>query len=252
MWKSSGLQDYSRYHFTGREGLRYFLISVLTIGLFAYFFYRSWIAFVLLLPFTGKLMKNRERSLAQKRRQELGEQFKDMILSVAANQKAGYSVENAVRESYRDLALLYGTESMICQEVRYMTAGLENNIVLEKLLYDFGRRSGHDDIMQFAEVFWIAKRSGGSMTEILGRTAAAIERKLETDKEIQVLLSAKKMEQKIMNLVPFLIISYISMTSPGFFDVLYHNAAGAVIMTGCLAVYLVSYRLSQKIVEIEV
>ena len=55
-----------------------------------------------------------------------------------------------------------------------------------------------------------------------------------------------------MNLVPFLIISYISMTSTGFFDVLYHNAVGIAIMTVCLVVYVAAYRLSEKIVDIEV
>ena len=252
MQRNSGLPDYSKYHFSTREGILYFLQSLLITGVFGYFFYRSLIATAILVPFAGKLMKEKAKTLAQRRQRELGEQFKDMVFSVAANQKAGYSVENAVRQSYRDMELLYGADSMICREILYIAAGLENNVVLENLLYDFGRRSGHPDIMQFAEVFRIAKRSGGNMTEILKKTAYAIEQKMETDKEIQVILSAKRMEQKIMNLVPFLIISYISVTSPGFFDVLYHNAAGIVIMTCCLAVYLVSVRLSRKIVEINV
>lgn len=106
--------------------------------------------------------------------------------------------------------------------------------------------------MQFAEIFLIAKRNGGSMTEILSVTADTIEQKTAVDKEIEVLLSSRKMEQKIMNAVPFFIIFYISLTSKGFFDVLYHNPAGILIMTICLAVYLAAFIISRKIVEIEV
>jgi len=55
-----------------------------------------------------------------------------------------------------------------------------------------------------------------------------------------------------MNVVPFFIIFYISLTSKGFFDVLYHNPVGILIMTICMAVYLAAFLLSEKIVEIEV
>ena len=55
-----------------------------------------------------------------------------------------------------------------------------------------------------------------------------------------------------MNLIPFLIMAYLQLTSAGFFDVLYGNPAGIVIMTGCLAVYLAAFLLSEKIVDIEV
>ena len=179
-------------------------------------------------------------------------QFKDLVLALSANGKAGYSIENAFRESYRDMELLYGSESLICREVRHIIRGMENNVVLERLLYDLGLRSHQPDIMQFADVFLIAKKSGGNLTEILEKTAAVIEQKIETDKEIQLMISAKKLEQKIMNMVPFLIIFYIGTTSRGFFDVLYHNLMGVVIMTVCLVFYGVAYLLSKRIVEIEV
>lgn len=90
------------------------------------------------------------------------------------------------------------------------------------------------------------------MTDILMRTSKVIGKKMEIDKEIQVLISAKQMEQRIMNIVPFVIILYISITSPGFFDVLYHNLMGVTVMTICLAVYFAAYELSSKIVDIRV
>ena len=90
------------------------------------------------------------------------------------------------------------------------------------------------------------------MTDILAKTAAVIEQKTETDKEIQLMISSRKMEQKIMNMVPFLIIFYVGSTSKGFFDVLYHNVLGIVIMTVCLGFYMAAYMLSERIVDIEV
>lgn len=252
MSKNCSMPDYAEYHFSAKEGILTALEGALLVGAIGCFFYRSLLACVLFLPLFCFFIKEKKKEFSKKRRQELCEQFKDLVLALATNMKAGYSVENALRESYRDMELLYGADSPVCFEVRHMVRGMENSVVMEKLLYDLGLRSHLSDIMQFADVFLIAKRSGGNLTEILEKTVAVIEQKIETDKEIQLVISAKKMEQKIMNLVPFLIIFYIEVTSRGFFDVLYHNLVGMIVMTVCLAFYGAAWQLSRKIVEIEV
>ncbi|MBO5473232.1 MAG: type II secretion system F family protein [Lachnospiraceae bacterium] len=246
------LPDYAEYHLNRKEVILYFTEGTMLAAAIGYFFYQSVIAFLCLIPVIFLFVRLKKQELAKRKRQELNLQFKDLLLSVSANQKAGYSVENAFRESYRDVEMLYGTDSPICQEIRHITAGLDNNVVLEQLLYSLGQRSRQPDIMQFADVFMIAKRSGGNMTDILAKTAAVIEQKTETDQEIQLLISARKMEQKIMNIVPFFIIFYVGITSQGFFDVLYHNFIGIIIMTVCLGFYAAAYMLSRRIVEIEV
>ena len=252
MTQNYSLPDYGKYRLRTKEWILYGGEGLLLIAVVGYFFYRSWIACLCLIPVLILLLKEKKKDLAKKRRQELSIQFKDLILAVSANQKAGYSIENAFRESYRDMEMLYGSEGIICMEIRYMIASLDNNVVLERLLYGLGTRSRLPDIMQFADVFLIARHSGGNMTDILSKTAAVIEQKTETDKEIQLMISAKKMEQRIMNMVPFLIIFYVSSTSRGFFDVLYHNVIGIVIMTVCLGFYILAYLLSRRIVDIEV
>ena len=244
--------NYEEYNLSRREYVLYSAEGLILFGIVSYFFYRSIVAFLLLSPLLVIFLKLKKKELAGKRKEELNMQFKDAVLAVSANQKAGYSVENAFREAYKDMAMLYGKESHICKELNYIAKGLDNNIVLEKLLYDFATRSHIQDILQFADVFMIAKRSGGNMTEILSETADTIEQKISVDKEIQVLVSSKKMEQKIMNAIPFAIIFYIELTSKGFFNSLYHNLIGIVVMTICLAVYLAAIIISGKLVEIEV
>lgn len=244
--------DYGVYILSGREWLLCVAEAVFILAAIGYFFYRSVWACIFLSPILPILIKEKKKELAKARRQALSVQFKDAILSVSANQRAGYSVENAFREAYKDMIMLYGAESDICHEINHIIKSLENNVTLERLLYNLGVRSHVSDIMQFADVFMIAKRSGGNMTEILSETADTIEQKIAVDKEIQVLVSSKKMEQKIMNMVPFFIIIYIELTSKGFFDVLYHNLTGIFIMTVCLAVYLAAFMISKRLVEIEV
>ncbi len=179
----------------------------------------------------------------------MNRQFKECILSVAASLKAGYAVENAFLESRSDMRMLYGEDSMIYAELEGIRRGLVINITMEELLEDFAARSASDDIMQFAQVFIIAKKSGGNLSEIIQTTAVLIGRKIDAKQEIRTLLSGRQMEQTIMKLMPFGILLYIGVSYPGYFDTLYHNWQGVAIMTGCLAVYLAAYVIGDKILQ---
>jgi tight adherence protein B len=218
--------------------------------LFGRLFYDSWIAAVFLLPLVIPWFIFQKKMEKRRMVRVLGIQFRDAIASALTSLKAGYSIENAFREAGRDMELLYGKKSPICRELKRIYKGLANNIPLEKLMGRLGKESGNSDIEEFAEVFAVAKRSGGNMTEIIGRTISVISRKMDVEKEIDVLISSKRLEAGIMNFVPFFIILYISITSNGFFAPLYHNIPGVIIMTICMCVYFAAYLLSQKIVNI--
>ena len=98
----------------------------------------------------------------------------------------------------------------------------------------------------------IARRSGGRLVSIIERTVQIMGDRSQVKEEIQTLTASKRFEQRIMNLIPVLMVLYIDWTSPGFFTVMYTTLLGRVLMTGCLLVYLASVWLTQKILDIEV
>lgn len=245
-------KDYSTYQFTGKERCLVVLEGTVLLLMIGHCFYDSLFASVCMSPGLVWFMKYQKEKYRIRRKHTLRGQFKDAVLAVAANQKAGYSVENAFKEAYTDMRLLYGEGSLICEELLYLIRGIHNNVTIEKLLLSLGERSGIQDIREFGEVFSIAKRSGGNLSRVIEMTAASIEEKINVEQEIQVMISAKKMEANVMSVVPFLIILYLDTTSAGFFDVLYHNPVGIVVMSVCLVVYLVAVLLMQKLMEINV
>ena len=87
---------------------------------------------------------------------------------------------------------------------------------------------------------------------IIKNTVTRMSDKIEVKREITTMLSEKQLEQRIMNWIPFLIILYVGISSPGFLDILYHNPLGTVIMSVCLLIYGVSFYMGKKIVDIEV
>lgn len=252
MSKNLGPQEfvYDRRGFTRKEKGIDVIKSILLVLFFSFFFYRSVWAMGILLPvgffYYKKLLEDRE----EKRRREVSTQFQECLQSIATNLRAGYSIENAFLESIADMKLLFGENGFIVRELRLMKKGIKNNISLETLLLSFGDRSQVTAIKEFGELFLIAKRGGGNMIEIIGSTATLIQEKMEVDRQIDILLSAKKMEQNIMECIPFVIILYVGVTSRGFFDVLYHNPLGIVVMSVCLILYIISYMMAEKIMKI--
>ena len=166
--------------------------------------------------------------------------------------QAGYSAENAVRATVKDLARLYEKGSDILDEFRYIESQLRLSVPVEELFLDLGKRSGVEDIENFAAVFYTAKRTGGDMTQVLQKVARMLGDKIEVKKEIEATLATKKAEQMVMSIMPAGIICYLKLTSPGFLDVLYGNPFGICAMTVCMGIYGLSYWLGVKIVDIEV
>lgn len=257
MWKNStrqefGFPDYGKYRFTFPEMILYLVEGCGLIVLIGKCFYDSYLAMIILLPSIVLFFRWKKRELNEQRKLLLRTQFKDMVLAVLANQKAGYSVEKAFVEAKKDMEMLYGKKCDMYLELGYIEKGLQNNMTLENLLLSLGERSGVSDIQDFAEIFYIAKRSGGNIASIIRTTVQMIEDKLEVDQEIQVALNAKKMEVSVMCCIPFFMILYLDITSPGFFDCMYHNLFGIIIMTICLISCCFAFLLSRKIVSIEI
>lgn len=255
--KSGGVRhppgpDYTQYTFSRREAVFYIFRWALSAGVAAWLFYDSVIAWMLLMPLAVVSLKYRKQQQCLKRKRKLELEFREVILSVSSNLQAGYSVENAFREAYRDIVLLCGKDCLMAAELRLMFRRLENNEQIEELLADLAQRSGVQDIRDFADIFHIAKRGGGDMRGIMTDTADMIADKQEVRREIETVVSEKKFEQQIMRYIPFFIIFYISLTTKGYFGSLYHNMAGWILMSISLLVYTVSCRLSDRILTIEI
>lgn len=223
------------------------MVLVLAVSVLFYDSLYAVLAGMLLLPFYYHFQ---EGKLQKRKKEEFAHYFKEALQSMVAALKAGYSVENAFVESYKDMDYRFGKDNVMTKELLLISHQLKNSVSLEQLVDQLAEKTGVGDVKDFARIFRVAKRSGGDMARIMERSISMISRRMEMKEEIRMLVAAKKYEQQIMNLVPMGIIFYIRVSNPGYFDSLYHNLAGVLIMTAALALYLAAYLLSEKILEI--
>jgi len=245
------VEDYDIYRFSLAEKLRYIFEGLIVVSILGAQFYKSILGVVLLSPLIIIYFKKQRSRLTEKRKWQLNLEFRDGINSLSAAISAGYSAEHAFIEAIKDLKRMYPDGAMIIKELTYVVNQIQMNITVEKALYDFGERSGVEDIISFAEVFTTAKRTGGDIVQIIKSTSSIISDRLEVKREIITLVAAKKVEATIMKIVPVGILCYLTVSSPGFLNPLYHNLFGISIMTILLGIYLFTYRIIDNIIAIE-
>lgn len=234
-----------------KKNMELVLLSLLFILFLSYFFYHTFWPAIFLIPVGYVFYRIEAGKKAEREKLKLTVEFKEMLCSISANLQAGYAIENAILEAKKDLILLYGENTQIIRICDDIIKGLHNQIPVEVLFYRFGEKTQIQEVIDFASVFAIGKRTGGNIVNIIQSTSNVISNKIEVKNEIHTMIAAKQMEANIMNVVPFAIVYYISLTSPHFFDSMYEDAVGTMIMTVCLILYLVAYFLMQKICKIE-
>ena len=220
--------------------------------LVSYLFYRNvWITCV---AGAGAMVYGVYSCRGQWRKRQSGRmivEFREMLQGISAALQAGYSIENALEESGKDLQILYGQQSMLLPYIREMTGQIRLNQSVEEVFSQFARTVCLEDVDRFAQTLRTAKRTGGNFIGITKMTADRISEKLEVKREIDSMIAGKQMEASIMRIIPLGMIGYFWLCSPGFLDVLYQGA-GRVVMTVLLLVYGLAAHWTRKISQIVV
>lgn len=243
---------YDKHIFTKEEYLKYIAIYCLITLLISYLFYDSIIPFFVFIPFFFSFLKRIEKSICEKQKETLKEQFCEMISSLSTAISAGTAVDNAFTECLYDMEKLYGENSLIVQEVSNICECQKINKSMEPVFSDFAERSGDEDIKDFFDIFCEARVSGGNLKEIIKKTVSVIRDKKIIEDEISAMLKGKQLEQNVMSVVPMMIIVFLKITSFEFMSSLYHNIFGYIVMSICLIIYILAFLLSEKITNIKV
>ncbi len=254
--KAAALQqarkDCRVYVLNWQENLLWIIASVGATCLISWLFYRSIYALAMVVPMLFLTRKLFCRHFLAKQKREMLYQFGEMLQIIAASLKAGYSMENAFSQACEEYVRLYGKKHVMGQEFCNICRKMKYNEPLEQLLEDLAQRSGVEEIVSFSQVFSFAKRGGGDMMKIFQNTVEKIRQKSEVEREIDTVITAKRTEQRIMDIVPFAILLYVGLTSPEFLAPLYGNFLGVAAMTACLLIYAGAFLLAEKIMDIRI
>jgi len=248
-----GLIDYDVYLMSKKEWFFYFSLGAVFLFFVAYVFYQSIVLSALVAPLAFFYPRIKAKEIIVQRKKELALQFKEALYALSSSLMAGRSLESAFKEALKDLYLLYpNSQTYIIQEFTYISRRIDMNVTIEDALVDFAQRAHLEDIDSFVDVLLISKRTGGNIVEIIKNTSTIIGDKLQIKQEIDTLLAEKKFEQKILNVMPIVMILLLTWSTGDYMGPVFTTFFGKLIMTIAVLLLGLAYYLSKKIMTIEV
>ena len=245
--------DYDFYSLTKIERLMSIMAAATAILGTAYIFYRSIPISLLLTPLALLYPRVRTREIIRERKAELNLQFREALYSIASSLSAGKSIELALRDAGKELQIQYpDPDTFILVELQQIIGRIEMNDTVEEAILDFALRSHLEDIVNFADVFSICKRTGGNLVQVVKNTAEIISEKMDVRQEIDVLLTEKRLEYKVLNLMPVFIVLMLSTGAEEFMSPVFTEPIGRIAVTFSLLLFAGAYFVSKRIMDIEV
>lgn len=250
--KKEAIVSYNTYYFSWKERWILSLSAIPFLILLSYVFYHSYLAFLCMLPLAICYPEYKKKERIVKRKERLQMEFKEAILIISNLLSAGYSLETAFGYSVVELQRLFPRDSLMTYEIENINRKVCMNIPIERAIDEFALAADMEDIHHFAKVVKVAKRSGGELVGILKHSIDIISDKIAMKEEIITMTCAKRLEQKIMNIFPLFIIIYINFSAPDFFGIMYETIWGRMIMSTGLILYILTIKLSEHILQIEI
>ena len=187
----------------------------------------------------------------EKRKEQLLMEFKDAMQSASAALLAGYSVEMHGGETEKELLELHGEKGFMAAEVRWMNEGVRMNEPLERLLLSFAARSGCEEIESLRRCSRL--QSGRRrLCPIMQTTVQKLAGRIEVEREVATVLAGKRLEGRIMEIMPLAILAYLQVASGEFLDALYGSAFGVAVMSIAFCCYLAAIKWSEHILNIQI
>ncbi len=191
-----------------------------------------------------------KKNLIKKEKNILLMQFKDFLESLASSYSAGKNTQNAFNDVLEDMRLLYNDESNIFNETNSIVIGMENGYTIEILLDNFAKRSGVEDIKNFADIFNSCNRTGGNLKAVINETKDIINEKIEIEMDIKATIAEKKTELYIMLTMPFVITLALNFLGDRTFSA--SNPINIIIRSIVMCTVIFAYFLGNKITDISV
>jgi len=249
----SELHNYNEYRMAKSEMVLSALVAMAAVFAVAYVFYRSMPLCAIVSPIGLFYLPYRRKRRILRRKDELKQQFRDMLYSLSSSLMAGKTMESALRESRADLEILYpDPEASINREIGLILRKIMLNETIDVALNDLAERSGIEDIESFCNVLATCRKTGGNLVEIVKNTTNILGDKMEIKNEIDVLLAQRKFEKKILNIMPVALVFVLSMTAKDYIEPVFTTLTGRLVMTAAIAMIALSWWISERIMDIQV
>ncbi len=219
-------------------------------GLIAWLFFQSLWGLVCVPFCVAVTWKKEKKQWAGKLQEQEQEHFVEYLGFLKEALMVGYSLEQAVSEGKKGMLTTLKEDHAFVQAVTRLERKMQVGTSVEAAFAEWAEEAVCEDIRDFTEVLFIAKRTGGAVQQVIENTEQVIRDKQETLRYIRSVLHSREYEAKVMKCMPFAMLLYLRLFMADFLLPLYHNPVGVSVMSAVLVVYCVLCSVVDKVTAV--
>ncbi len=186
-----------------------------------------------------------------KRDREMAERFYDFLICLLPVLGSSGTVSKAFLKAAGDYRKMHGGDSLY-KWISGITGRFDINTSTEKILNELAGKIDIEDAYIFARSIAVCEETGGNIKEITVRTINILAGKMRMEKKINVLLSGKRLEQRIITAAPFALLVVLYATTGSYLEPLYTTVTGRIVMGLAGLLFICEWILCKKVMAIEV
>lgn len=177
--------------------------------------------------------------------------FLDFLICLEPLLKSSHTFSHSFTEAVSDYVKIHGKDLiyvLLQNAAREFGMNSSTSVVLKKMAVGMDI----EDAYLFAGSISACEETGGNIVEVTKKTSDLLSGKIYIKRDINVIVSGKKFEQKIISAMPFLLLLIFSLSSHSYLEPMYETTAGRLAMSAAGFLFLAEWYLSKKITEIRV
>lgn len=157
------------------------------------------------------------------------EQIPDALRSIGVCFSAGFSLQQALEQTARDIADPLGREFV------QVTADIRAGRSLEEALRDLEQRTNVAELRFVSVALEIQHHTGGSLQQLLDNAAASILSSFDLHRSLAVQTAQARMSAKVVTLMPLVLVLVLSLMMEGYIQSFFSSPAGLLVFFSALA-----------------
>jgi tight adherence protein B len=191
------------------------------------------------IPYFWVVRRRRSRI---NRYEELLPEAIDLIVNAL---RSGFSLEASLNLVAQELPDPIGTEFAMTFEEQNL--GLDLGQAFENL----NRRVPCQDQIIMTTAIIIQKRTGGNLTEVLGKIAQMIRERFMLRREIRILTVQGRLSGMVLAVLPIVMVIVLSLINPGYMQVLIRDPVGPYFIGGAIVLQIIGFVVIRRIVRFD-
>ena len=248
-----GGRDYSTYVMDRKEAILVTTICACICMFAGLLFFRNILISVIFLLGVVFMKRAYCAHMLDVQQAKMLSQFQDLLHSLSASFSVNKSMADAIKQGRVIVELVHGKKAILVQELEIMYRSIaENNAVDTKVWDDFAKRSGIEDIENFARTYSTCKETGGNIIKALSDACEVISEKISISKEIKGITNQKKVEGRIILIMPIVVLTLLNLFAYDYIEPMYTSSSGRIMMGMALGLLIIAVCMVERITRIRV